>query len=189
MLIINQQNLETNTFNFRYSKLPLAVQWGIDHEMEAKEDYLQIRRAIQMETEVQACGLTLCSTHSFLGATSDGRVVDNESTGLLEIKCPFSISGQNITSLGISDIMSMNSKQFCLELTELGPTLKKSHKYYAQVQGEMAIIGLPWVDFVVWTAAESDNIFIERIYFSEQYVKHMLPKLVEFYMSQIYPLL
>ena len=31
MLIINQQKLETNTFNFRYSKLPLPVQWGIDH--------------------------------------------------------------------------------------------------------------------------------------------------------------
>uniref|UniRef100_A0A8W8NR40 YqaJ viral recombinase domain-containing protein n=1 Tax=Magallana gigas TaxID=29159 RepID=A0A8W8NR40_MAGGI len=137
----------------KYSKLPLAVQWGVDHEMDAKEVYLQIRRAIQMETDVQESGLTLCSTHSFLGASSDGRVVDNESTGLLEIKCPYSISGQNGTLLGISDIMSMNSKQFCLEVGELGPTLKKSHKYYAQVQGEMAIIGLPLVDFVVWTAA------------------------------------
>nr|XP_034321751.1 uncharacterized protein LOC117688120 [Crassostrea gigas] len=173
----------------KYSKLPLAVQWGVDHEMDAKEVYLQIRRAIQMETDVQESGLTLCSTHSFLGASSDGRVVDNESTGLLEIKCPYSISGQNGTLLGISDIMSMNSKQFCLEVGELGPTLKKSHKYYAQVQGEMAIIGLPLVDFVVWTAAKSDNIFIERIYFNEQYVTNMLPKLVEFYMRHIYPLL
>uniref|UniRef100_A0A8W8LEU1 SWIM-type domain-containing protein n=1 Tax=Magallana gigas TaxID=29159 RepID=A0A8W8LEU1_MAGGI len=173
----------------KYSKLPLAVQWGVDHEMDAKEDYLQIRRAIQVETNVQESGLTLCSTHSFLGASSDGRVVDNESTGLLEIKCPYSISGQNVTLLGISDIMSMNSKLFCLEVGELGPTLKKSHKYYAQVQGEMAIIGLPWVDFVVWTAAKSDNIFIERIYFNEQYVTNMLPKLIEFYMRHIYPLL
>ncbi|XP_062579262.1 uncharacterized protein LOC134241208 [Saccostrea cucullata] len=183
-----QQILYGSNLN-KYSRLPLAVQWGIDHEMDAKEDYLQIKRAIQMETDVQTSGLTLCSTHSFLGATSDGRVVDNESTGLLEIKCPFSISGQNVTLLGISDIISMNSKQFCLELGELGPTLKKSHKYYAQVQGEMAIIGLPWVDFVVWTAAKSDNIFIERIYFDEQYVKDMLPKLVEFYMRHIFPLL
>lgn len=83
----------------------------------------------------------------------------------------------------------MNSKLFCLEVGELGPTLNKSHKYYAQVQGEMAIIGLPWVDFVVWTAAKSDNIFIERIYFNEQYVTNMLPKLIEFYMRHIYPLL
>lgn len=94
----------------------------------------------------------------YIGAFSDGRVVDNESTGLLKIKCSFSISGQNVTLLGLSDIMSMNSKQFCLVVGELGPTLKKSHKYYVQVQGEMAIIGLP------------------SIYFSEQYVTNMLPK-------------
>ena len=45
------------------------------------------------------------------------------------------------------------------------PTLEKTHKYYAQVQGEMAIKGLPWVDFVVWTAAASNIIFVERVFF------------------------
>lgn len=56
--------------------------------------------------------------------------------------------------LGVSAIMSM------------GPTLKNTHKYYAQVPGEMTLIGLPWVDFGVWTAAKSDKIFTERIYFN-----------------------
>lgn len=32
---------------YKYSKLPLAVQWGVDHEMDAKEVYQQIRKAIQ----------------------------------------------------------------------------------------------------------------------------------------------
>ena len=45
------------------------------------------------------------------------------------------------------------------------PTLKKTHKYFAQVQGEMAIKGLPWVDFVVWTAAASNIIFVDRVFF------------------------
>ncbi|WAR26927.1 hypothetical protein MAR_012631 [Mya arenaria] len=32
------------------------------------------------------------------------------------------------------------------------PGLCKTHNYYAQLQGEMTVTGLPWCDFVVWTA-------------------------------------
>ena len=53
----------------------------------------------------------------------------------------------------------------------------------------MAIKGLPWVDIVVWTAAASNNIFVERVFFDVQYVSSMMPKLVNFYMEKIYPLL
>lgn len=43
-----------------------------------------------------------------------------------------------------------------------GPYIKNAHKYYAQVPGEIALIGLPWVDFVVWTAAKSQTKFSSR---------------------------
>lgn len=177
--------------HFRYSTLPPAVQWGLDHETSAKADYLVIKKSLDETTQVFETGLTLYPTHSFLGATSDGRVVENEgsSEGLLEIKCPYSIKGQNISHYEIPDIISMNDKNFCLEMLTTEPTLKKTHKYYAQVQGEMAIKGLPWVDFVVWTAAASNNIFVERVLFDVQYVSAMMPKLVNFYMEKIYPLL
>nr|XP_022300882.1 uncharacterized protein LOC111109087 [Crassostrea virginica] len=175
----------------KYSTLPPAVQWGLDHESSAKADYLGIKKSLDETTQVFETGLTLYPTHSFLGATSDGRVVENEgsSEGLLEIKCPYSIKGQNISHYEIPDIISMNDKNFCLEMLTTEPTLKKTHKYYAQVQGEMAIKGLPWVDFVVWTAAASNNIFVERVLFDVQYVSSMMPKLVNFYMEKIYPLL
>lgn len=52
------------------------------------------------------------------------RLVNNVSTGLLEIKCSYSIFGQNVTWLGIPDIMSLNSKLLYLELNEFCPTLK-----------------------------------------------------------------
>ena len=111
--------------------------------------------------------MTLYPTHSFLGATSDGRVVKNEcnSVGLLEIKCPYSIKAQNILQFGIPDILIMNDKNFCLEMFTMEPTLKKTDKYYAQVQGEMAFKGLPGVNFVVWTVAASYNIFVKRSFF------------------------
>ena len=89
----------------------------------------------------------------------------------------------------IPDILSMNDKIFCLEMLTTEPTLKKTHKYNAQVQGEMAIKRLPWVDFVVWTAAESNSIFVERVFLDVQYVSSMMPNLVNFYIEKIYPLL
>lgn len=109
--------------------------------------------------------------------------------GLLEIKCPFSLNGINVSKMEVDDIMNMNNKNFCLINTDAGPTLNHNHKYYAQVQGEMAIMGLPWCDFVVWTGASQNNICIDRIYFDADFVANMMPKLVEFYMNFIYPLL
>lgn len=162
---------------------------GIDHEAEAREDYLTIKKAIHKNTEVHPSGIILYPTHSFLGASSDDKVIKNENIRLLEIKCPFSIKGRNITQCEISKILELNERHFCLETTSCGPTLRKLHKFYAQVQGEMAIKGVPWFDFVVWTAVKADKIFIERIHFDEQFVLSMMPKLVNFYIEHIYPLL
>ena len=50
-------------------------------------------------------------------------------------------------------------------------------------------MGRPWVNFVVWTAAAFNNIFVERVLFDVQYVSSMMQKLVNFYMEKIYPLL
>lgn len=47
-------------------------------------------------------------------------------------------------------------------------------------------MGLPWCDFVVWTAAKSNNIFIERVMFDNEHVSFMMPKLVQFYMDHVY---
>lgn len=76
---------------------------------------------------------------------------------------------------------------FCLEITNEGPRLKRSHKYYAQIQGEMAIMGCSWGDFVVWTAASQSNCFVERINFDVEFCSAMLPKVVEFFVSHILP--
>lgn len=136
---------------------------------------------------VEETGLTLYASHSFLGASSDGRVREGDSMGIMEIKCPFSLDGTNITKMEVPDILALNSKSFCLIQNENGPALKRNHKYYVQVQGEMAIMGMPWCDFVLWTAAERNNIFIERIYFDAEFVTNMMPKLVAFYIEHIYP--
>ena len=57
--------------------------------------------------------------------------------------------------------------------------LKRTHSYYAQVQGQMAITERKWCDFVIYT---SKGISIERIRFDEEFWKNtLLPKLINFY--------
>ena len=82
----------SDLFQFRYTTLPAPVQWGIVNEDRAREEYLSMKNLIE-STTVTKTGLTLCSSHSFLGASSDGRVTDSTGEGILEIKCPYSLKG------------------------------------------------------------------------------------------------
>ena len=55
--------------------------------------------------------------------------------------------------------------------------LRRNRPYFAQVQGQVAVGGRAWYDFVIYTK----SISIERIYFDEDYWLHiLLPKLVDF---------
>lgn len=183
------QRIFTGSNLDKYSSLPKAVQWGVQHEKDALEDYLLLQNSVTTIT-VAETGLTIYPSHPFLGASSDGKITDmsqpsENRTGVLEIKCPYSIKGRSICDMEVHDIVAMGLQEFCLEMTEQGTRLRRNHKYYAQVQGEMAIMGCSWCDFVVWTAAEENNCFVERILFDPEFVSMMLPKLVEFFVTHI----
>ena len=47
---------------------------------------------------VHDCGLLVNPLFPFLGATPDGKVCEEGESGILEIKCPFSIRDWNITN-------------------------------------------------------------------------------------------
>ena len=82
--------------------------------------------------------------------------------------------------LHVFQIVELGHREFCLEMSGQGPRLRRDHKFYAQVQGEMALMSCSWYDIVGWTAANRSNCYIERIFFDEVFVSNMLPKLVEF---------
>lgn len=173
----------------RYPTLPVPVRWGVEHEQNALVDYLALQNAVT-SLRVEESGLTIYPSHAFLGATSDGWVYDESmpegnQKGVLEIKCPYSICNDVITHREVHELVGR--KGFCLEESENGPRLIRNHSYYAQIQGEMAIMGCAWGDFVVWTAAEQSNCFVERTYFDPDFCSFMLPKLVEWFISNISP--
>lgn len=168
--------------------MPHVVQWGIDNEERAWRDYIKLMRKVT-DVSTQPLGLTGLPSCSYIGASGDGKIHDKSmpeccQEGVLEIKFPYSINSEVITSEEVHEI-----ELDFMVMHQGRATLNSKHKYYAQVQGEMAVLGLTWCDFVIWTAAAESNIYIERIEFDPDFVSKMLPKLQEFYGKHSVPYL
>lgn len=80
---------------------------------------------------------------------------------------------------------AQGDKTFFLKMTNGSLQLRQSHAYYYQCQGVMNTLGLPWIDFVVYT---NIDMYVERIHRDNSvWEKKMLPELILFYLSFILP--
>ena len=151
-----------------------AVQWGRKNEMKALAAYIQVSNIKHGSSlEVLKCGLLISSVAPHLGASADGQVSCNCcGTGVLEIKCPYSIRDKS--PVCASYIVNVDG-QF---------QLSRKHDYYYQVQGQMCTFDCSYCDFVCWTTID---IYIERIYFDDEFVSVMVPKLDAFFRNVILP--
>ena len=158
-----------------------VMAWGLANESKAQRACVQHCESLGQIVTVVPSGL---SSHSYLGASGDGWVCQEDArVGMLEVKRPFSIEKDMVTSIHPGTLAE--NPKFYLEMQAGRPTLKRLHKYYYQVQGELAITRMPWCDFVVWTEG---GLFIERISFGEELWKSiMLPKLIDCYTRHVVP--
>lgn len=102
----------------RYPTLPVPVRWGVEHEQNALVDYLALQNAVT-SLRLEESGLTINPSHAFLGATSDGWVYDESmpegnQKGVLEIKCPYSISNDVITHREVHFFITVNVNVFII---------------------------------------------------------------------------
>ena len=105
--------------------------------------------------------------------------------GCLEIKCPYSVNGNHVRHLPPEEIAEQYQSFFLEKCPDGCFQLKRGHKYFAQVQGEMALMNVSWCDFVVYTAG---GIFIERIYFDGDFwYDPVLPALKGFFVQHVAP--
>ena len=107
-----------------------------------------------MNVQISLCGLVLSQEHTYLGASPDFLVTcDCCGKGVVEVKCPFKHKDSDITQ----------DRPAFLDANWLS---KKNHAYFAQVQGQMAIVGRDWCDFVVYTPQKQ---VIQRIIFDQEF--------------------
>ena len=128
------------------------------------------------DVKTKECGFFIYKEKPFLGATPDA-VIDNEC--IVEVKCPYK---------GRHEKISPGRNFPYLELNEEGKVaLKRSSRYYDQIQGQLLISRRKYCYFVVYTFKD---LLVETVEFDEHYCKFsLIPKLESFYVSHYRPFL
>ena len=168
----------SNLFSTKDLSGVASITHGRRYEPVAVDSYCAQKHKAGQSVKVAACGLVLHTSFAFLGASPDRLVFDrsvNPRFGLLEVKCPFTMFRDGLT-------MTEAAQQpgFCLKESSPGVfTLKHDHAYFTQVQGQMAISGAKWCDFVVWSG---QYYHCERVHADMSvWTETFLPRLVRYY--------
>ena len=152
--------------------VPPQIRWDREKEDAAHKCYIANRKACGEDMVVESTGLHLLPEKPYLGASSDGKViytniVDTCCIGCLEVKYPYSIEGNVTVELTTDEIEQKYGKKFFMHRGDDKMLhLSETHPYYAQVQGEMAILNVEWCDFLVFSNA---SVIVDRILADHDY--------------------
>ena len=147
---------------------------GRKYEATAIHEYQKYMNAKRTPVAVLKCGLVISKELPVLAATPDGKVIDfgcRQPFGIIEVKCPS-------TKSAVTPLDACADPKFFCERVGDQCILKSNHEYYAQVQGQLAITGAPWCDFVVYTFK---GMSIQRITFDQEFWGRISQRLRAYY--------
>ena len=142
-----------------------SIRHGRINELVARQSYQELKAGVGKPVDVVNTGLVLHTRFGFLGASPDGLVQDRSMSpcfGLLEIKCSYRPFMEKFTV----EEECGKLPDFCCELKDGKAQLNRSHAYFYQIQGQMAICKASWCDFFVWIGP---SVLCERINFDVQF--------------------
>ncbi|KAH0807689.1 hypothetical protein GEV33_015102 [Tenebrio molitor] len=122
------------------------TRWGTEHESLAIEEF-----ELKYGFTVSKCGFFIDKTHYYLGASPDG-LIDNNA--LIEVKCP-----ANCVDVSPEEGIERKLIKFA-EMKQNKMYLKRTHPYFYQVQGQLAITQKDVCFFVIWTPK---GIMVEEV--------------------------
>ena len=156
-----------------------ALKFGREMEPVAKEMYREEYRKKHVNACFEECGLFLDQNKSFLAASPDMLVAcDCCGEGLLEVKCTLKPKCEvclQFCTCNLPDYLGYVDGRL---------EIKKSHKYFCQVQGQLAVTQRQWCDFFVYSC---NGTFLERVLYEESYYKEVHENLIFFFKSFIAP--
>ena len=161
-----------------------AIAWGQTHEKNAIQAFLSdvASQHVNGLHGFRSCRLFVKSSYPYLAGSPDGMFVCNccpPST--IEVKCPYSVRDSDLFS------QDVYKKVDFLEQVDGNLRLKRSHKYYAQVQGQMWVCGVQQCYFIVWT--QFNKPLYEKILFDHAHCDSLVNKLTIFYKTYVLPCL
>jgi hypothetical protein len=154
---------------------------GLTEERTTIQEYTLRKEERGQYVQVEPVGMVVDGHNNFLAASPDGKVITSDGdVGLLEVKNVLQTSKAHLSQ-------AANKSSFCLQNKDGKLQLRRSHNFFYQCQGQLNILDLPWLDFVV-RRTDPYEIHIERIVRDVQlWVDVMVPKLKACYFSSILP--
>ena len=154
-----------------------AIEWGRKNESTARDEYILQQQLFHQGFVCSPAGLVVHPSYPHLGASPDGWIqCDCCGKGVLEIKCPYK---HHFTA-----VHDINNPDFCLIGAPDNLQLKTEHKYYYQVQQQMALCDVDYCDFVVWTINGGVTLRMLR---DEDFLENIMPTLNSFFVTCILP--
>jgi len=133
----------------------------------------------QFGVEVEEIGLVVPKWNFHLGASVDGIVKD--AKGIIEIKCPKKMYAPLTNHMALRSSGWTPSRPYYR--SHIWPT------HYDQMQGGMAILGMEWCDYIVYSTSDQ-QVYYERILFNSRYwTESLYPNLQTFLNQELFPLI
>lgn len=152
-----------------------AIKWGRTKEEDALKAFYAFEATKHAEFKVEKAGLFLDKHRAYIGASPDSIMYCKcHGKSVVEIKCPYNIKDRKIAD-GVKqcDFLAMEENTI---------VLKKSHKYYTQINSQIALSHSTCGYFVVWT---TEDILIQQIEFDEMHWLSVSTNLEIFFKSYV----
>lgn len=163
------------------SRLPLAISFGRMYESKARNMFLKAHRFKHRHCSVDVPGLILSEDGLFPGlACSPDGIVTCKICGqfLIEIKCSFKYKCFHPNN-------ALKLSGICIE-KDGDIFLKKSHKYYYQILGQMAMTGITKAFLVLYTHKGIATVSVD---FDKDVWDSVRNKLISFYRDSYFQVL
>ncbi|KAK4879609.1 hypothetical protein RN001_007755 [Aquatica leii] len=156
----------------------LATRYGCNHEKLAYKDYSNDMALLHGNFGGSEVGLCLNPKYPYFGASPDALVeCDCCGLGCVEIKCPYCAKDIGLSEIGV--LKKVGVKEVGGEAV-----LDHNHTYFYQMQMQLAVTGLAYCDFVVWS---KQGYFKKRLLPDEKFWKIESIKAASFYKTVILP--
>lgn len=154
------------------------LKYGRQNEANALAKYQQLTKELHHDVEFHQAGLLISQEYVFLGATPDLLVKCSCcGEGTVEVKCPWTVRDGQLCDL-------LREKSSCVSECEGSLRLKKSHRYYYQIQVQLFVWKREYCDFVLWTCTE---IHVERVKADKEFLLPLLHAAEGFFKTVLLP--
>ncbi|KOB67839.1 hypothetical protein OBRU01_19204 [Operophtera brumata] len=151
-----------------------SIKHGVENENTALNQL-----SVQLNVDIQSCGLFIDPNIPYLGATPDGLIGEDK---VVEVKCPISV----FHSKSVKEAVQMKKLPF-YKLSQDKLIVNKNHDWFFQVQGQLHITRRKYCVFGIWVG-ENKPLQVEIIERDTEFFEtKMLPKLNAFYFEHILP--